>query len=160
MHSTQRIPVVSQYWPIPRAEDDGPASLWQKTKSWMRKHNHKGSPLTFLQDLLHNEEDSVNNEQRPKQTQERVILSGDFNATWTASEDQASHGPVIEWATSIGLTASSLDPLQNDNIHTCTRYRAGQLSSRIDHILHLLGQPTLHHLDGLPQPVVDDTLRS
>ena len=62
---------------------------------------------------------------------------------------QASHAPIQEWVTSLGLIASSLDPITNENVHTTTRYRAGTPSSRIDHILHSPNVPyitsTVHH---------------
>jgi len=105
----------------------------------MRKHNHSGSPLTFIQEFTAKKVASTMN----KGPLSNVILSGDFNATWSTGEDQASHAPIQEWASSLGLIASSLDPLINNNVHTTTRYRAGQPSSRIDHILH---SPTISHI--------------
>ena len=105
-NTKSRLLVISQYWPIPRADDDGPTSLWHKTKTWMRKHNHSGSPLTFLQEFTMKKIATT----MGKGHSSGVILSGDFNATWSAVEDQASHAPIQEWASSIGLTASSLHP--------------------------------------------------
>lgn len=144
-NTKSRLLVVSQYWPIPRADDDGATSLWHKTKSWMRKQNHKGSPLTFIQEFIAKKVATT----MSKGPSSNVILSGDFNATWSSGEDQASHAPIQEWAISLGLIASSLDPLINDNVHKTTRYRAGEPSSRIDHILHSPTIPyitsTVHH---------------
>ena len=131
-NTKNRLLVMSQYWPIPRADEDGSSSLWHKTKSWMRKQNHSGNPLTFIQEFTAKKVAST----MSKGAASSVILSGDFNATWSAGEDQASHAPIQEWASSLGLIASSLDPLINDNVHTTTRYRAGEPASRIDHILH------------------------
>ena len=144
-NTQSRLLVISQYWPIPRADEEGTSSLWHKTKSWMRKHNHNGNPLTFIQEFTSKKVATT----MSKGHSSGVILTGDFNASWSAGEDQASHAPLQEWASSIGLEASSLDPLKNKNIHTTTRYRAGEPSSRIDHILHSPTLPyitsTVHH---------------
>ena len=107
----------------------------------MRKHSHSGSPLTFLQEFTAKKIATT----MSKGTASNVILTGDFNATWAGGDDQASHAPIQEWASSVGLIASSLDPLVNKNVHTTTRYRAGQPSSRIDHILH---SPTLPYISS------------
>lgn len=79
INTKSRLLVISQYCPIPRSDDDGPSSLWHKTKNWMRKHNHKGSPLTFLQEAKKIASTMT------KGSESGIIVCGDFNAPWTTA---------------------------------------------------------------------------
>ena len=163
MGRTQRILILSTYWPQKRNHSEAVdpsdcrhepevGSPWLKMVEWLKKHrpNCKYSPLEYIQTTLNRWAFA----HESKFSQSCQLLVGDMNAEWTVSRhNRGCHTPLSEWADTAGWSNHPRLALANSALKTLHTQWKGSDSlaygvSWIDHILFQNNAPTVH-LEGL-----------
>ena len=128
--------IVGTYWPylVSSKTQVEAFPLWSKVERWMHQHQEKGSPLTYIQQLISGKTNGhINN--RGKSTGNIAIMGGDLNSNFRPNGSGGCHKGTVKWAEEAGWRNQSYEIAKYMNPPLTTHWSDNGPHTWIDHIL-------------------------